>query len=176
MRVRVCLRFRSSGGIVVCSHLRVYWVQGSYLVSCVCSLLFQSDSWVFRSLCILVHNLPHLCIHADIFSPLHFIICSYRRPLFRWKHCSIAAIRSKSQPAPKRSSSPLCSSVFENKNKKNKNTLTIKVCSVWCELAKQCTYNRNLNKHQHTDSQHMLFCLIILLFLFLYINFKSYQG
>ena len=47
---------------------------------------------------------------------------------------------------------------------------------MWCELAKQCTYNRNLNKCQPTDSQHMLFCLIILLFLFLYINFKYYQS
>ena len=58
---------------VVCPHPLWCCVQGSCTVSYSCSWHLRRDSWILAFLCVIVHNLPHLCMHAVIFSPFYFI-------------------------------------------------------------------------------------------------------
>ena len=47
-------------------------VQGSCAVPCFCSWHLRNGSWFLASL-YLIHNLPYLCMHAALFSPLFFL-------------------------------------------------------------------------------------------------------
>ena len=47
-------------------------VQGSCPVPCFCSWHLRNGSWFLASL-YLIHNLPYLCMHAALFSPLFFL-------------------------------------------------------------------------------------------------------
>lgn len=60
-------------GLGVLPRLGCCSMQGACAAHCFCSRLLQSGRWVFGLFVSLVQDLPQLCLHAVMFSPLEFL-------------------------------------------------------------------------------------------------------